>query len=394
MAAERGFHRFSHGHQDLVLAVDYNFYGTRMATASADHKLKVWDRIKDKDDGSGGGWTVTDVWTAHDAQVTDVKWNGPFVGEMLVSIGEDGLLRIWHEDLLEPKNSGRRFAKVYEQASPSRVPYMSVDLKNIGPETYLAAISRDGQLTVAEPVDHDDLSDWHVLWQEYLCKTPSRTDETGFAVAWHREKLPAWPAVLAGLDRRSLALAVAVMDTVKVFRTDKDRRFYLAAELAGARGLVRSVAWANGSMRGFDTIATASKDGFIRLYDLHTPGAENLDVSSSAAGADTWSADLANHRSSAGHAGNKPVRSGIGAGLAGGPRGGRVDEENRPGKVVQEARLVAELAAHEGAVWRVAFSQMGDVLVSTGDDGLVYVWKKDVNLQWTQYAEIDATKQD
>jgi len=65
MTTDGSFHRFSHGHQDLVLAVDYNFYGNRMVTASSDHKLKVWDR---KDDG----WTVTDVWTAHDAEITEV----------------------------------------------------------------------------------------------------------------------------------------------------------------------------------------------------------------------------------------------------------------------------------------------------------------------------------
>ena len=66
MATSNSFHHFSHGHHDLVLAVDYNFYGTRMVTASSDHRLKVWDR---KDDG----WTVTDVWKAHDAEVTDVS---------------------------------------------------------------------------------------------------------------------------------------------------------------------------------------------------------------------------------------------------------------------------------------------------------------------------------
>ena len=32
----------------------------------------------------------------------------------------------------------------------------------------------------------------------------------------------------------------------------------------------------------------------------------------------------------------------------------------------------------------------GDLLVSTGDDGLVQVWKKAINDQWMQYAEVDA----
>lgn len=47
-------------------AVDFNFYGTRMVTASADHKLKVFDR---KDDN----WTLIDTWSAHSAEITDVS---------------------------------------------------------------------------------------------------------------------------------------------------------------------------------------------------------------------------------------------------------------------------------------------------------------------------------
>lgn len=299
--------------------------------------------------------------------------------------------------------SGRRFKRIYQLLSASRVPFMSLDFKNIGTETYLAVISRDGQLTVCEPVDHDNLSEWQDMWQDYLCKTPSRTEETSFRLSWHHEKLPAWPAILAGLDRKSLSLAVSVMDTVKVFRTDKDRKFFTAAELTGAKGLVRDVAWANGSMRGFDVIAAASKDGHIRVYELHTPGAANLPTNmaheNGGYNAPPKSPNTAVPR---------PAKSGIGAGLAGGLHGGRNEEDGRPGKVTQEVRLVAELTAHEGAVWRVTFSQLGeiilsragslrancligDLLVSTGDDGLVQVWKKGINNQWLQYAEIDAT---
>lgn len=276
------------------------------------------------------------------------------MGEIIGSIGEDGLLRIWQEDVLESPMSGRRFKRIYQLLSPSRVPYMSLDFKNIGTETYLAMISRDGQLTVCEPVDHDNLSEWQDLWQDYLCKTPSRTEETSFRLCWHHEKLPAWPAVLAGLDRKSLSLVVAVMDTVKIFRTDKDRKFFTAAEITGASGLIRDVAWSNGSMRGFDVIAAASKDGHIRVYELHTPGAADLPTTANATG--TVGNDAPKSLAT------RPAKSGIGAGLAGGSHGGRNEEDGRPGKVIQEAKLVAELSAHEGAVWRVTFSQLGKVL--------------------------------
>ena len=66
MASERGYLTFDHQHADLVLAVDFNFYGTRMVTASSDHRLKVWDK---KDDN----WNLVDGWRAHDAEIIDVS---------------------------------------------------------------------------------------------------------------------------------------------------------------------------------------------------------------------------------------------------------------------------------------------------------------------------------
>lgn len=60
------FQTFAHGHQDLVLAVDFNYFGTRMVTASSDHRLKVWDK---KDDS----WTLVESWKAHDAEIVDVS---------------------------------------------------------------------------------------------------------------------------------------------------------------------------------------------------------------------------------------------------------------------------------------------------------------------------------
>lgn len=66
MAANQAFSTFDHGHQDLVLAVDFNFFGTRMVTASSDHRLKVWDR---KDEN----WSLVDSWKAHDAEIVEVS---------------------------------------------------------------------------------------------------------------------------------------------------------------------------------------------------------------------------------------------------------------------------------------------------------------------------------
>lgn len=244
-------------------------------------------------------------------------------------------------------------------SSETKVPYMSLDFKNIFQEFYIAMITRDGYLTVYELVDASNMSEWNLLGNMYVCATPSRQDETGFKVCFHREKLPCWTAIMAGLDKKALSLAVAAMDVVRVYRMDKNRRFYVAAELTGARNIIRDVAWANGAMRGYDVIATASKDGSIRIYELSTPKpADSNDPAEKPTSSQTGQDQnkLSREKSSR----NAP--SGIGAGLAGALKPSELvseAQEQNPGRVKHDVKLVAELSKHHGAVWRVNFSQMG-----------------------------------
>lgn len=277
------------------------------------------------------------------------------MGEVFASIAEDGKFKVWQEDVTEMPNSGRRFSCIYRLSSETRVPFMSLDFKNIGTETYVALATRDGYLSVLEPVDHEDLSHWTHIFNRYLCPTPDRQDETSFKVSFHREKLPCWTAVRAGLDRKALSIAVAAMNSVKIFRTDKDRRFYLVVDLKDARDLVRDVAWANGAMRGWDYIATASKDGCIRIYSLQTEQHSSEFTSPETSAQDRSLTLNVQGRKSY----NAP--SGIGAGLAGTSDRERVREtESAPGRIKETATMTEEINLHKGAIWKVAFSQGGE----------------------------------
>ncbi|KAF1818859.1 WD40 repeat-like protein [Dissoconium aciculare CBS 342.82] len=438
------FHHFPHGHQDLLLAAAYNFYGTRLATASADHKIKIWDRTPSNPQvptttstdpsiptisSSPATWTLTTTFPAHDAEVTGLCWNGPYTGEHLASIGEDGQVKIWAEDPTEPISSTRRFRRVWQQRSSTGVPFVGLGFKYSGVDTVLALTTRDGYLTVWEPNDDagggaganagggeddgDDLSSWKLWYEDHLCATPPRTEETAFRLCWHAEKLPPWPAILAGLDRRSIGFAVAVGNSVRIYRTDKERKFYVAATLEGAGGLVRDVAWANGSMRGFDLIATASRDGFVRIYELHTPATANASMTTTTAAANTDSASHHHHQQTSqptlpspqtptfntgGTTAVKPhhppttTRSSVLRSQLLGGRDGKRDPSSRgPGAILQEVKLIAELDAHEGAPWRVAWSPLGEILVSTGDDGVVRLWRRSVEGRWLESVEVDLT---
>jgi nucleoporin SEH1 len=263
---------------------------------------------------------------------------------------------------------------------------MSIDFKNLNSETYLGLITRDGNLCIMEPRDHDNLSgDW-ADWMEnrdfYVCPVPSRAQECSFKIVFHKEKLPCWTAVAAGLNRRALSFAVIAMDVVKIYRTDNERRIYIAAILEGAKDLVRDVAWANGSMRGFDIIATASKDGTVRIYELRTDGR---------AGGEGEEAKEPQQPLVKQDQHGKP--SGIGASLAGANKPDdetALDAGSDPSRIKQNVVLVAELNEHKGAVWRCNFSHTGDVLTTSGDDGIIRSWKRGVDMKWRQYAEINS----
>jgi nucleoporin SEH1 len=279
------------------------------------------------------------------------------MGEVLGSIGEDGHCKLWQEDVTEVPMSGNRFKLIYNLSSPTHAPFMSLDFKNIMQETWLALITRDGYLTVYEPLNQSSLNDWEILAEHWVIEDnpPQRQEEVGFKVVFHKEKLPCWTTIMAGLDRKSLSLAVAAMKDVYIYRTDKAKRFFHVAKLEGARQIIRDLAWANGSMRGYDILATASKDGTIRIYELSTPASGNAST------AGTSSTSTVTDPISPRPGPRKNAPSGIGAGLAGASRAPDTsrEHEQHPGRIRQTAKLTDELTNHHGAVWRVAFSHMG-----------------------------------
>lgn len=280
------------------------------------------------------------------------------MGEVVGSIGEDGRCKLWQEDATEVPLSGNRFKLIANLGSTGHAPFMSLDFKNIMQETWLALITRDGRLTVYEPSDQSSLNEWTILAERSVSEDnpPNREDEVGFKVVFHKEKLPCWTAIMAGLDRKSLSLAVAAMKDILIFRTDKAKRFFQVAKLEGSRQIIRDLAWANGSMRGYDILATASKDGAIRIYELSTPSTGKGAATSLSAATSAFSATESSHTDARGN-----IPSGIGAGLAGASRGPELqrESEQHPGRITQLAKLTDELTNHHGAVWRVAFSQMG-----------------------------------
>jgi nucleoporin SEH1 len=261
-------------------------------------------------------------------------------------------LKIWQEDVTQPPNSGRRFKSIYRLTAPHRVPFVSLDFRNVDLETWLALITRDGYLMVMEPITPDTLGDWQVLDQFRVCAAPQRGEESSFRIQFHHDPVDVTHSLFPEWDRKSLSLVVAAMDTVKIYRTDASRRFYHAIELTGHGGLVRDISWANGSVRGFDLIASGGKDGLVRIFEVYT--------SLSGTGAHHGNNRQA-HASAPSPSSRATVQSGIGSALANRPP---LSASHRPAggdhQFKHEFREVACIDSRHLDVWQVEFSYAGE----------------------------------
>lgn len=343
---------------------------------------------------------------------TQLQWLPPTIHPNLIaSISMDGMFKLWVEDPTLAPLKGRRFNSISNQPvwkirSAPRAPFLSFSIRH-DPEnrhTYLALLNRNAMLTVYENEEPENMTNWAEIDRFSVCENPARGEETAFKVSFDPNLEPCYNAIREGVPRDSLGIIVASMNTATIWRTKEishavslgsssSKEFYLAAELKGHRGLVRDVAWAPGSIRGFDIVATACKDGFVRVFEVTTPmkggrGSSGKDFSSSKIRESE--ATLAQKLVESGGPRNSP--SGIGAGLAGakvGSSGSQQQEsQGQAGQVAHVVKEVSKLDVNRTPVWRVNFDDDGQLLGSTGDDGKLILWRREPSGVWSKSSEL------
>ncbi len=275
----------------------------------------------------------------------------------------------------------------------SRLSFQSFDLKH-NPETratYLALLDKGGLLTVYENEEPEAILQWTQIDQFLACEKPTRGEETSMRIAFDPNLEPTWTTIREGVPRDSLAIIVAGQNTARIWRTKNvshevslgaghSKEFYRAADLPGHNGLVRDVAWAPGSIRGYDVVATACKDGVVRIFEVRTPATDGADLSNISLGPYPPSVVVPASTASNG-------QSGIGAGLAT-VRDSRQGGEKLPGQVQHVVTEVARLTGHRSQVWRCEFDADGRMLTTAADDGRVLMWRRLPSGEWDLHGEL------
>lgn len=120
------------------------------------------------------------------------------------------------------------------------------------------------------------------------------------------------------------------MDMLKIYRTVPEARGFWLAAKADTGALVRDVAWSSGNVRGWDVLATAGRDGVVRVWELRVSGppvlgevgAEEMKRRGDSDGTETAAPGPSVDKTGAGAGtgigtGPRRAASGISAGLAG-----------------------------------------------------------------------------
>ena len=204
------------------------------------------------------------------------------------------------------------------------------------------------------------------------------------------------------------------MNEVKIYRSinvesngnlDSDRSsrqiaFVEAAKLPVHPALIRDVQWAPFNVRGTDLIATACRDGCVRIYAL--------DVS--ALGDNEKTSGPANSSTSGRHASQAQAqRSTPQSGLTTAIASRNTTSTNNPSTnnpsmqgpsryaqqrfqaslpFKQTVTQIADLTNVHKDVWALAWDPNGQILMSNGSDGITKMWKQSImNGEWMLFAD-------
>ncbi|KAK5938855.1 hypothetical protein PMZ80_009047 [Knufia obscura] len=386
---------FTPDHSDRLTVLQLNNDSSKLLTASIDHRIAVYDI-----DRTSGTRKQLDLFTAHDAEIRDVKWFHPSTGTHFVTIANDLQLRIWSQDTYQAPMSGRRFRRIATLKSEQLVPFASVDTKTVGNNIYIVVIDRQGLLSLYEPTNPDEYNEWSLVDQLHVCSpTPGRGDHTSFRVRFDPNPFPLPFSSSMSEDQGQLTIAVTALNEAKLYRTTSDpdlirshvslqqqttnlargasRAMYLFEVLriphpptqyqTSAGTLLRDIAFSPANIHGRDILAISSINGTVAVYEISLQSRASSSSAANSSAPPTKQPQP--HQSNLTSALNPQSTSSPTPHAA-------QSRSNHPLPYTHHATPISIIQDAHLDAWSVQWDPSGETLLSSGSDGTVKVWKR------------------
>mmetsp|Transcript_29405 Transcript_29405/g.33778 ORF Transcript_29405/g.33778 Transcript_29405/m.33778 type:complete len:355 (+) Transcript_29405:101-1165(+) len=343
---------FNSSHKDFIHDIAFDHYGRRIATCSGDKTVKIWDLDEN------GEWTSSSdggsKWKAHSSGVTSLSWAHPEFGQLLATSGADGLTMIWEERAdsgLAGGGGGGGGANDTNSIFGSQTPTTrwtekarladakkSLSCVKFAPRhlrLQLATASADGMVRIYEAVDVMNLNQW--LLKNSIEVAPDNSDMGVRCLDWCQGRFEP-PTLVAGDSSGN----------VNIYRySDASRNWGLYLRLEGhvsPRKGVLDVAWSPDVGRSYHLISSCGRDGLLKVHKLK-----------------------------------------------------KVNNSNDTGGNNSESRSLeiesSQTLATRDEVWRCSWNVTGTVLASSGDGGIVELWKSDFKGNWKCVSKVNGSHQ-
>ncbi|PVV03385.1 hypothetical protein BB560_002123 [Smittium megazygosporum] len=239
---------------DLVHDIEYNYYGTRIATCGSDKKIRVYDYLEEDDT-----WELSAVWKAHNGSVLSISWAPPEYGNVLASSSLDRNVKIWVE--YEERGSEKTVSRTWSCVATLSDSVMTVHKVAFAPEHIgltLATPSSDGKVRFYSPSKLADLTNWSITSTLEASEYPMKDSDGPLSISWDESEFSRFQMVAVGINQPK---------EIKIFYYYKNK-WAIAFELAQLNCDILDISWAPLMGRTYHLIACASEDGIIRIYQV------------------------------------------------------------------------------------------------------------------------------
>jgi len=233
-------------HQEMIHDAQFDHYGKRLATASSDHTVNIFEI------GANDARKVA-VLRGHEGPVWQVAWAHPRFGNVIASCSYDRRVILWKE--------GPRGWEVLREI---REHTRSVNSVAFAPHEYgfvLASGSSDGSVVVTTCQDKDK---WH---HERLDLGAGGVNAISWAPSIAPMSLLRAPGgVPAGAAPKQFA-AACCDGTIRIIMQDATGRWVVSTVLSGGHSdWVRDVAWAPAIGSAVSTMASCGQDCTVVIW--------------------------------------------------------------------------------------------------------------------------------